>query len=166
MVTKENIPFIAVWLFLALAIGFGAFMGAALGGSDINFPPTGTAFVETTEASAKVQWQKLLRLRDTTTSGFQSAYREVTSRRVAFPTIDVPYRAWIVNVKKLPSIIMDFLSFLVVLIGRIFVTVLKVLIVGLPIYLTLCFLSASFGKQHSPATHREKAYVGHVVRFD
>ena len=111
MVNRENIPLIAIWLFLVLAVGFGAFMGSALTGSDINFPPAGTAYAETTEALAKIQWQKLLRLRDAAISAPQWAHQGITSQVAAFPEISMPYQAWGVNLKALPDTTLSFLRF-------------------------------------------------------
>ncbi len=67
MITRKGGPFLVIWLFLILVTGFGAFIGSGLFGPNKNVPPAGTTFAETTEALAKVQWQKLLRLRGATT---------------------------------------------------------------------------------------------------
>ena len=166
MVNRENIPLIAIWLFLVLAVGFGAFMGSALTGSDFNFPPAGTAYAETTEALAKIQWQKLLRLRDAAISAPQWAHQGITSQVAAFPTIDVLEFRPVVNAKALYSEAVSFLVLWWKLLKVFLVLLAFFVFVGLPISYLIGWLMEPSKKEIDRATHREKAYVGNVVRID
>ena len=166
MVNRENYLLITVWLFLIFAVGFGAFMGSALAGSNINFPPAGTAYAETTEALTSTMWQKLLRLRDATASATQWAYRGLTSWTVAFPTIGIP------NLRPVVKVFQVIFKLMLVLLG-----------LALPFGVILipmmwCVRSANSNplptekfepkpvKEHSFQHNTEVAYVGNVVRFD
>lgn len=166
MVNRENFLLVTIWLFLALAVGFGAFMGLALTGSDINFPPAGTAYAETTEALTSAMWQRLLRLRDTAVSAPRWAHQGITSQIAAFPKIGIPEFRPIVNVGALRSETVSFLIHVWKLL-RVYLVLLALFVfVGLPISYLIGWLMEPSRKEIDRATHREKAYVGTVVRID
>lgn len=162
MANRRSLLIVTIWLFLAF--GFGLFMGSALTGSDINFPPEGTAFAETTEALASVMWLRLLWLGDVAASVPQWAYQGITGWTASFPEISIPYQAWIVNVKALPKVIMasPALKLLGTMVGGTIVLVFVVIQVGSMI----AGAAQSTIKHPEHATRRQRAYVGNVVRID
>ena len=166
MVNRENFLIVTIWLFLILAVGFGAFMGLAFTGSDINFPPAGTAYAETTEALTSTMWQRLLRLRDTAVSVPQWAHQGITSRIAVFPKIAIPEFRPVVNVEALRSETVSFLIHTWKLL-RVYLMLLAFFVfVGLPISYLIGWLMEPSKKEIDHATHRERAYVGNVVRID
>lgn len=166
MVNKENYLLVTIWLFLILVIGFGAFMGSGLTGSNINFPPAGTAYAETTEALAKVQWLKLLRLRDAAVNAVQWTYQDITSTAVAFPEISIPYQVWGVKITALLSVIGRFLigDFLAKYVAMLVVAVVGIVIL-LPVFYLIGWLAEPSTKRPNYATRRQRAYVGNVIEI-
>ncbi len=163
MVNRKNYLLVTIWLFLILAVGFGAFMGSGLSGSNINFPPAGTAYAETTEALAKTQWLKLLRLRDATVNAAQWTYQNMTSMRVAFPEISIPYQTWGVNLRALPKSIMasPALKLIVQMVGGTIVLVVVVITFGN----LVASAASSTVKEPRYRTSRQRAYVNNVIEI-
>ena len=177
MVNRENYLLVTIWLFLILAVGFGAFAGSGLTGPDNNVPPAGTAYAETTEALASVMWQKLLRLRNAAVSAPQWAHQGITSRIAAFPEISMPYQAWGVNLKALPDATLSFLRFGLPdailsffrfaghLMWTVIVWSVVLVVVGMPIILVIGLLTTPRSTQPNYATRRQRAYVGNVIEI-
>lgn len=163
MVNRENYLLVTIWLFLILAVGFGAFAGSGLTGPDNNVPPAGTAYAETTEALASVMWQKLLRLRNAAVSAPQWAHQGITSRIAAFPEISMPYQAWGVNLKALLGAIGRFL--IGTLLAKYVAAVIVLAVVGLPISYLIGWLMEPSAKKLNYATRRQRAYVNNVIEI-
>lgn len=161
MVNRENYLLVTIWLFLILAVGFGAFAGSGLTGPDNNVPPAGTAYAETTEALASVMWQKLLRLRNAAVSAPQWAHQGITSRIAAFPEISMPYQAWGVKLRALPGAASPALKLIGTMVGGTIVLVFVVIQVGS----LIAGMAESTIKQPNHATRRQRAYVNNVIEI-
>ncbi|MDE0398598.1 MAG: hypothetical protein OXL96_12450 [Candidatus Poribacteria bacterium] len=167
MITKDNLPFVAIWLFLMVAIGVGGLVGLDSTDSKvslpipvmdrINLPPNGTAVIETAEAATSTVWRKLLRLRDSIAqfwseqnaaswARLQDRYRqEATNREVEVPAESMMHQPLLV---KLFQYLMDALK--------------VTLIVALVSFSFLYLLKGIF----QPRYRQERAYVRNVVKLD
>ena len=172
MITRENFPLIAVWLFLIVMIGLGAYLGPRLANEEDrqrfgeqlgmmrsnfnqNFPPSASAPVETVRFYAMSVWHRTLQfgtnaITNVTESKLwdKSSWKQTPTRQTRTPTQKLRHKDPIV--KMLEDA------------GAILVIVLISVVFAAP----TCMSLWNSQRRYRYGNRRERAYNGFVVRLD